>query len=237
VVLLDVGETLIGPMESFGAIYARVLAGLGMEIPVESLERSLRQTWDEFDREIPPGKDRYRHFAGGEDGFWLRYAGRAIARAADRPVRDGIVARALPQLRAAFFRPAAWRVYGDVRPALDALRAAGVRLGVVSNWDSRLPRLLRMLELDSYFEAVAVSHAEGVEKPDPALFRVALGRLGVDAADAFYVGDRPHPDLEGARAAGIDAALVDRRGKLDRSLPTIPDLSPLPGIAKQGTFS
>ncbi len=223
-VLFDVGETLIGPREGFGAVYARVLAGLGLELPADRLERALREVSAAVEREIPAGADRYRHFPGGEAEYWRRFAEHALERATGCAPDAALASRALGGLRAAFRAPEAWRVYDDVPPALERLRTAGVRLGVVSNWDSNLVDVLRMLGLDRHFETIGVSHLEGVEKPDPRFFRVVLERMGVAPRDALHVGDRPDMDLAGARAAGVDALLIDRRGRYaDADHPRIDD--------------
>jgi len=132
----------------------------------------------------------------------------------------------------AFSDPDSWRVADDVRPALETLRRDGVRLAVVSNWDSRLPRLLATLGLDGYFETLGVSALEGCEKPDPALFRAVLRRLGADPAQALHVGDVPELDLAGARAAGVDALLIDREGRA--GTPAIRTLRDLPHVARHG---
>ena len=97
-----------------------------------------------------------------------------------------------------------------LKTALDELAAGGVRLAVVSNWDERLEPLLRRLRLHSYFEAVAVSCDVGFTKPSPVIFAHALRKLGVAPEVAMHVGDRVREDVEGARAAGMTAALVHR---------------------------
>lgn len=232
--LVDVGGTLVGPRESFGAIYARVLGELGLVRPVLMLERSLREAMSELERRVPPGTDRYRQFADGEIGYWREFARLAIGRLLDGDGDPGLAERALGRLRDTFRRREAWEIYDDVVPALDALRRNGVRLGVVSNWDSRLPDLLRMLGLAEYFETIVVSHLEGLEKPDPAIFERALERMGGRARQALYVGDRPEVDLVGARAAGMDAVIVDRSGRLDPGKAVIADLGRLPAIARDG---
>ena len=87
-VLLDVGETLVGPRESFGSVYAQVLDTMGLELPAEILERSLRQVWVEMERLVPPGEDRYAHFPGGEAEYWRRFASLTLEKAAGHPVED-----------------------------------------------------------------------------------------------------------------------------------------------------
>ncbi len=233
-VLLDAGATLIGPRDSFGTVYAEVLREFDVDLPARTYEASLYAAMAELEGSVPRGTDRFRYFPGGEEEYWLRFATRAIETATGRPVEPALAQEAVRRLRGVFRDGAAWEVYPDVPPALDALRDGGARLAIVSNWDSLLPPLLDALELTGYFDAVVVSHLEGVEKPDPALFRIALARLGGTADRALHVGDRPDIDLEGARAAGIAAVLVDRAGQLERSLGALPDLATLPELARNG---
>jgi len=236
VVLLDVGETLIGPISSFGDVYAGVWRELGLHRSAEEFERGLRLVWQEMSRLIPPGTDRYGFFAGGEDEYWLRFSRSAVRHVIDDEPDDRLLAEALERLREAFRHPAAWRVYPDVPPALAALDQAGARLGVVSNWDSRLPRLLDDLDLSRRFETIGVSHLVGCEKPHPGLFHHVLERLGTTPDQALHVGDVPELDLAGAKAAGVACVIVDRRGRIDpgAGLPVIDDLSSLPRLAAEG---
>lgn len=230
-VLLDVGETLLAPRRSFGAVYARVFGGLGVELPVESFDRALRATWEEIERTVPAGADRYSRFPGGEEGFWLRFV-RSMLDRVDGGLDGDLASRALGPLRDAFARADAWRVYPEVREALERLRQDGARIAAVSNWDSRLPLLLRRVGLEDRFDAVVVSALEGREKPDPALFHAALARIGGRPERAIHVGDIPAVDVTGARAAGIRAILVDRARRFPEGEDIIPDLAALPAIAR-----
>lgn len=103
-----------------------------------------------------------------------------------------------------------YRALPDARPALDALRADGVALAVVSDWDHTLPRVLAGVGLADAFDAVVTSASVGAAKPDPAPFRAALARLGVDPDAAVHCGDDPVRDGEGAAAAGVRPLLIDR---------------------------
>ncbi len=107
-------------------------------------------------------------------------------------------------------------IANDTHDALARLRAAGLRLGVVSNSDGRVEEALAAAGLRRYFEVVIDSTLAGVEKPDPAIFRAALGALGVPPAQALYVGDLYEVDVIGAQAAGMPAVLL------------VPSGSPLP---------
>src|SRR5690242_2238359 len=105
-----------------------------------------------------------------------------------------------------------FRAYPEVPTALERLRAGGARLAVVSNWDVSLHDVLERTGLRALLDAVVISAELGVAKPDPAIFRAALDRLGAAAADAMHVGDSLDADVAGARAAGLEAVLVARNG-------------------------
>jgi HAD superfamily hydrolase (TIGR01509 family) len=101
-----------------------------------------------------------------------------------------------------------FEVLPGVQTALAELRARGLALAVVANWDFSLHDHLRRHGLAESFDVVVTSAETGVRKPDPAPFRAALAQLRVDAARAIHVGDHPPQDEAGARAAGLrfDAA-------------------------------
>ncbi len=100
------------------------------------------------------------------------------------------------------------RLATGTREALDRLRSAGLRLGVISNSDGRVEEALIAAGLRDCFDVVLDSALVGVEKPDPAIFRAALGALGIAPAEALYVGDLYEVDVIGARAVGMEAVLL-----------------------------
>lgn len=96
--------------------------------------------------------------------------------------------------------------------ALNRLRAAGLRLGVVSNSDGRAEQALEAAGLRGYFDVVIDSTLVGYEKPDPRIFQAALDALGVAPEEALYVGDLYEIDVVGAGAAGMSAVLLTPGG-------------------------
>jgi len=103
-----------------------------------------------------------------------------------------------------------WETVPDeVRPALAALRARGHRIVVVSNANGKLRHLFERVGLIESVDALFDSCDEGVEKPDPRFFNIALERTGSTPETTIHVGDLYHVDVVGARAAGIQAVLVD----------------------------
>jgi putative hydrolase of the HAD superfamily len=118
-----------------------------------------------------------------------------------------------------------FEAFDDARPALEELRARGMRLVVVSNWDCSLPEVLERVGLLALVDDVVVSAVVGAAKPDAAIFHAALAAAGCDAAAAVHVGDSPELDVAGARAAGIRPLLIDREGGGDlNSLEELPAL-------------
>jgi len=103
-------------------------------------------------------------------------------------------------------------VPAEVPPALAELRRLGLRLVVVSNSNGTLRTKLERLGLLSAVDLVMDSFELGVEKPDPAIFRLALEKSGARASSTLHVGDFFHIDVVGARAAGLHAWLIDSAG-------------------------
>lgn len=99
-------------------------------------------------------------------------------------------------------------VQEQTHESLARLKAAGLRLGIVSNSDGRVEQALLAAGLREYFDVVIDSSLVGIEKPDPAIFRAALDALGVAPEEALYVGDLYDVDVVGARAAGMEAVLL-----------------------------
>lgn len=118
--------------------------------------------------------------------------------------------------------------------ALARLRAAGLRLGVVSNSDGKVEHALEAAGLREYFDVVVDSSVAGVEKPDPRIFAVALDALGVAPAEAVYVGDVYDVDAVGARAAGLHPVLLDPLGSSAADVPTVRSLAELPDLVAAG---
>jgi putative hydrolase of the HAD superfamily len=83
-----------------------------------------------------------------------------------------------------------------------ALRARGLELAVVSNWDVGLAEQLERLGTAELFSAIVTTAEAGAPKPQPTVFRLALERLGIGPGRALHVGVEPG-DEEGARAAGM----------------------------------
>jgi putative hydrolase of the HAD superfamily len=194
-VTFDVGGTLIEPWPSVGHVYARVAAGNGFPgFDPQLLNRQFARAWRE--------KTKFDYSRSA----WSDLVGKTFGeRWAKVPFFEPLYER--------FAQPDVWRIYNDVIPTLDGLVQRGIKVAAISNWDERLAPLLRALRLDGYFQATVISSEIGFQKPSPVIFQNALDQLGLRAESVLHVGDSLQEDVQGARAAGLRAVLLDRHGE------------------------
>jgi putative hydrolase of the HAD superfamily len=119
-----------------------------------------------------------------------------------------------------------FELFEDALPVLEELRAAQLRLGLVSNGIRDLREFVVHHRLD--VDAVIGSRAHGFVKPHPTIFQAALEQLGVEPAEAVMVGDSLEEDVEGARALGLRAILIDRDDRHPEVEERLTDLYGLP---------
>jgi putative hydrolase of the HAD superfamily len=205
-VTFDVGGTLIEPWPSVGHIYAEVAARHGhRQISPSLLNRNFKNAWNSF-----------KHFQHTQSDW------QAVVEATFRGLVESCATQAFfNELYARFAEAQAWRVFDDVQPTLLNLKARGLRLGIVSNWDERLRPLLRALDLDVYFETISVSCEVGESKPAARPFLVACAELGVKPGETLHVGDSLEMDVLGARNGGLQARCIRRQPAGDE--PTVID--------------
>ena len=147
-------------------------------------------------------------------------------------------AAALAELHAYHTASNLWEYVPDtVAPALAALRQRGLRLVVVSNANGTLRAHLDRLGLTPRFDVVLDSADEGVEKPDPRFFEIALEKSGARKETTIHVGDLYHVDVMGARSAGLRGVLLDEANlRPDADCPRVWSLDALLGKIAAGEF-
>ncbi|MCI0567379.1 MAG: HAD-IA family hydrolase [Acidobacteria bacterium] len=204
----DVGGTLIHAHPSVGTVYAEVLCRRGFNCAAEEVDRAFEESWEFAASHLPPSSERYSRSVEGERGYWRELLRDTVSRLGGSEPPAG----AADELFERFARADTWRVYPDVLPTLQELDGRGMPMAVVSNWDSRLPGLLRDLGLRRFFGPLLVSALEACEKPDSRIFHRAAQRAGVLPREVLHVGDRDREDLQGALRAGCLALKIDRNG-------------------------
>lgn len=224
-VFLDIGDTVMRPNPSWEHVYAIAFEEYGVTVEVDALRTALQRA--------------YHHGGFGFDDRFEASEETSFARtmAIDRAALADLGVEPMPEsffrrLSELFMVTSNWHVFPDAGPTLAALRARGLVVAAVSNWVWQLPELLHALKLVRHFDFIAASARVGFQKPHIGIFHWALARAHVDASEAIHVGDHLDADVEGARRAGIQPVLIDRRerfgaGDLPEGTPLIRSLADL----------
>ncbi len=218
-VFLDAGGVLVYP--NWTRI-ADALAARGVHADPEALARAEPHAKKQID-------DRQTISTTTDAGRGWLYFNLIFERAGVPPGPE--VEAALAELHAYHQTSNLWElVPSSVEPALAALRQRGLKLTIVSNANGKLRALFERLALAGCVDCLLDSHIEGVEKPDPRFFEIALERSGARRETTIHVGDLYQVDVIGARAAGLRAILLDEAGLYPdvdcprvRSLPELVD--------------
>jgi putative hydrolase of the HAD superfamily len=218
-VFIDVGNTLLYEKPSRFEIYAERARSRGFPLDAGQMRKWMLRAHHELPREVG-GAYRYSDpwFGLYIERIFHDYLG--LLKADLDPVRD--------ELFAHFSDPSTFVVFEGGRELLADLRGHGLKVGVVSNWSSRLPKLLGDLGLAEQIDFVLCSAVERLEKPDPQIFQKALRLAGVRPDEALHVGDDWEKDMLGPRRVGIRSILVDHACDADPThVPRVNDLTEL----------
>lgn len=191
--LVDAVGTLVVPSQPMAQIYRKIGEKYGVAYSEDEILDRYRWAYQR-----PWGRSRLRYVDDGRP-FW-QYIVSSSTGCSDTQYFE--------ELYNYYTTDKAWHICDpEAEKVFMALRKAGVKSAVVSNFDTRLKPLLRALKCDHWFDAVAVSAEVAAEKPNPTIFLKACEFLGVKPEDAVHVGDDRRNDIWGARDAGCDAWL------------------------------
>ena len=211
-VLFDYGETLVEftrPNDALAEAQGRIVALLAEAgAPALSLETLRTAVLDRVEREV-----RAHQESGELDEIDIVSASRRAYLEAGLDLDSALLDGVLRIEQEAWWHGA--HLDPEAVPLLDALRSDGIRVGLCSNAPYRVESLraqLAYLGLDRHLDAVTFSAEVGWRKPSPRMFGAALRALGTVADETLMVGDSETQDIAGARAAGMRAVLLNRKG-------------------------
>jgi putative hydrolase of the HAD superfamily len=226
-VFFDVGYTLLAPHPSVLDIVSQVCADRGQPVSRACLESQLPEAQAYLRAEVRGAPQTWADDRA-ITAIWAGYFA-VLLRAcldASAPSFDETVAA----VRQVYEHHTSYAVFPDVVPVLRLLHARGLTLGVISDWGIGLGTILHQHGLNQYFDFAVVSAALRHAKPHPWLFETALRRANTIADYALHIGDSYVLDVLGARAAGIEAVLIDRPGTLDSATVDVPVVRDLYGL-------
>lgn len=201
-VILDAVGTLIEPVPSVASVYVEAARRQGLEVERAEVKARFHRYFrvDEDEARLGPLVTD----EATEHRRWRRIVGHVLPGLPD----PGL---AFEELWAHFGLASSWRAFDDVGPTIEALRGAGVRFLIASNFDARLRSVVSGLPaLAGSEDDLVISSEIGVRKPHPGFYRAASDRLGLPVDRVLCVGDDPENDVRGPERAGLRGQLVDR---------------------------
>jgi putative hydrolase of the HAD superfamily len=212
-VFFDVGGTMISVHPSVGDVYAKHARDFGFSGTSYELNEGFRSQWKKMG-----GIESLGNKSGpeAEEKFWKDLVFEVFQPLGGLNRFDEYF-----ELIFEVFRDGSnWKIHEDVIESriFEKLKARGIILGVISNWDSRLTSTLENLKLAEHFKFILPSAVVGSAKPDNKIFEEALRLSGVKPQEACHIGDEVKTDIVGARNAGIHGILLDRDNRFDDSI-------------------
>ncbi|NLI77040.1 MAG: HAD family hydrolase [Candidatus Riflebacteria bacterium] len=220
-IFFDVGGTLLYPDP---VVIGDHLEGiLGRGLPEDRVFAAIQFGSVAIDQAIAQGQsiERWWHLFFGSVLCHLGFDGAATRSRLDALVSD---------LRACHEKKNLWSyLLPSTHGVLETLQGKGFHLGVISNSDGKVRGQLEEAGLAPFFPFILDSHVVGCEKPDPAIFRLALQESGLPASEVLYIGDIVAIDAVGATGVGMSALILDPlRLRAGAAVPTIAGLADLP---------
>jgi len=199
-VLFDLGGTLVDEKDFDG--WVDLARRVYLDLDPDNLRHAFLEVEASLDADPYPGAREDRLV-----DFWQRTLSRAAGRQLDTLTTKRFIAAVREEERPV-------RLYSDSRRCLDILKGERRALGVVSNSTSEaaVRRILDRVGILDYFDRVVSSGTEGVEKPDPEIFRRAVARMEVRPAEAVFVGNLARTDAKAAEVAGLHGVWLNREG-------------------------
>ena len=206
-VSFDAGGTLFHMGRPVGEVYSEFASRYGRKTDPRILEDEFRRL---FNLRSADSADA-GHLTPQDERKWWKSLVHELFHGGGETMAD--FDRFFDELHEYFAQPDLWKMYPDAGDTLEQLHRAGIKMAIVSNWDSRLPQLVSRMGVDRYMEAVVVSALEKTSKPDQRIFRIALEKLGMTGGEVVHVGDSLRDDINGALGAGMGAIWLRRPGE------------------------
>jgi putative hydrolase of the HAD superfamily len=208
VICLDAFGTLFGVKGSVGHIYSEIANKYGVKCAPDLLNKYFYAAFQNSTPCIFPGVPTVE--IPSHEYRWWREINRQTFTAVGAIEEFEDFDLFFGDLYRYFTTSAVWEIYPDVVPALNQWQRSGVKLAVVSNFDSRLHTVLEVLELSEYFSTVTISTEVSAAKPQPEIFTAALAKYQCPPQSAWHIGDSLEDDYLGASNAGLVGIWLNR---------------------------
>lgn len=225
VIFFDAVGTLFGVRGSVGEAYREIAREFEVDLAAEHLEQAFRASFKAASPPAFPGSQE-KDIPQQEYLWWKAIAHstfaqvNALSKFADF---DDFFSR----LYGHFAGAKPWYVYSDVISTLEYWQQQQIPLGIISNFDTRLFQVLKLLKLEHFFASVTISSISGAAKPDRKIFMAALAKHNCHPSEAWHIGDSKREDYQGAQKIGITSWWLDRDQKAIIGKNQLPNLNSL----------
>ena len=204
-VFFDAAGTLFHLNGTVGEHYALVGHEVGLDLNADKLDRAFHSAWK---RRVSP-RPAINGPRENDDKDWWRDLVETIFEEVAPSVNDLDRDNFFEVAYEHFAEAGVWQLYPEVLDVLQAL-SPGLGLAVVSNFDGRLRMILEQLGISKFFSFVFLSSELGADKPDPEIFRRALGFMDLRPNEVLHAGDDPERDWKAAEQAGLSVFRLRR---------------------------
>ena len=222
VIFLDAMGTLFDLKTSVGEIYREFALKHGVEADSSQIQQAFITSF----KSAPPlafNCDRLAETQQQEFNWWKQVVSETFQNL-DLKEKFGDFEAFFIEVYSYFGTKDPWCLFPDTIDSLTRWRDRGIELGVISNFDSRLIKLLNLLELEQFFSSTTISSLAGFAKPEADIFQIALAKHNIVSQAALHIGDNPVQDYEGAINAGLRSFWLNRHARLlniDNQLPNL----------------
>lgn len=207
-IFFDAADTLFYIREGLGNTYAAVARKHGAE---NANPEEIKKAFSKYFGTAPPlafGGATEEERKGLEKNYWKAIVEKVYT---ELGMFEGFEAHFDELFEV--FRSKAWELFPESEEILSALKESGFKLGIISNFDSRVYDVMKDLGIDGYFDVFVISSEAGFAKPHAEIFRIALEKAGTVPSQSLHVGDNLNNDFHSPRTLGIKALLLDREGE------------------------
>ena len=225
VIFFDAVGTLFGVKGSVGEVYAAIALNYGVEVAPQEIDRAFYQSFGTAEP-LAFGNSERPTIIQQEFNWWKKIS---IATFKEAKAIDDFTDfdAFFKELYVYFATEKPWFIYPEVIDVLENWQQKQIPLGIISNFDTRIYKLLKLLNLENYFSSITISSEVGAAKPEPKIFTTALAKHSCQPEQAWYIGDSFIEDYQGAKQIGIQAFWLKRDQKSNLSKNQVPNLNSL----------
>lgn len=223
VIFFDAVGTLFGIRGGVGEIYAAIALNYGVEVTPETIDQAFRQSFATAEP-LAFGNCERQIIIQQEFNWWKEVV---MATFQEVNVLSNFTDfdQFFQELYVYFATEKPWFIYPEVIDVLDNWQQQQIPLGIISNFDTRIYKLLKSLKIEKYFSSITISSEVGAAKPEAKIFQTALVKHTCQPEQAWYIGDSFIEDYQGAKQIGIEAFWLKRDQNSDLSKNQLPNLN------------